>query len=231
MLPVSCASFYVCLECSRNRSHPVPHPFSAVTEPPMFGRAGDSLELPTLGRWLSSSQWHGNRSGVGSCWEVSLQRTGLALSSFPPPCWLGCGYGGWSFSITLNHNLGDGGLSRAEGWEVLGSLSLQGARPALGHPHPDFKVNEKQTFNLFGILLHSWPKLFLMTTYRSVSEPRVLPHRIYLSALVPAPHNSGDRGFSKIIWHLVVPLFSFFFKGCLRYLQIFILSYILELVG
>lgn len=120
-------------------------------------------------------------------------------------------------AVTVNHNLGDGGLIGAVGGEVPEPLSLQCAKPALGYLPPDFQAREKQTFCLFGILLfwlcwHSWPKWFLMTTYRSVSEPRALFHRSYLSTRVPAPQ-FWRLWFllRRIPNHLAVPLFSFFF--------------------
>lgn len=96
--------------------------------------------------------------------------------------------------VTLNHNFGDGGLSRTMKGEESTLLTLQSAKPALDYLPPDFEVSEKHTFNLLQILLfwlfrHSW----------SVSECLVLSHRIYLSAPMPGSNSFGDYGLSKIV--------------------------------
>lgn len=50
-------------------------------------------------------------------------------------------------AVTLDHDLGDGGLSTAMRGDAPRPVTLQSPKPALGHTASDFLVSEKQTFN------------------------------------------------------------------------------------
>ena len=70
---------------------------------------------------------------------------GLLSVLFHPPAVWKVDVKAGAEAVTLDHDLGDGGLSRT---------TLQRSKdPALDHLPPDFQVSEKQTFNLFAILL------------------------------------------------------------------------------
>lgn len=64
---------------------------------------------------------------------------GLLSVLFLPPAGWKVDVKAGAEAVTLDHDLGDGGLQRS--------------KPASDHLPPDFQVSEKQTFTLFAILL------------------------------------------------------------------------------